>query len=151
MTNFNPYHLVQTDIAIEADRAFLKRQLKSFNNVVSPHHLQIRTNPPRPLDLILRDEAQQIVGGLAASTYWSCLDIDDLWLHADLRQRGFGRQLLTLAEQEAQARGCHYAWLSTFSFQARGFYEKVGYRVIGQLTDYPPGATYFWLRKDFEA
>lgn len=33
--------------------------------------------------------------------------------------------------------------------RACGFYEKSGYRVIGQLTDYPPGATYFWLRKDF--
>lgn len=147
--NFTPYHLVQTDVAVEADRAFLQTQIRNLNNVVSPPHLHIRSHPPRPLDFFLRDAEEQIVGGLTAITYWSCLEIEELWFRADLRRHGYGHQLLALAEAEAQARGCTYAWLSTFSFQARGFYEKYGYRVIGQLTDYPPGATYFWLRKDF--
>ena len=39
--------------------------------------------------------------------------------------------------------------LTTFSFQARGFYEKYGYCVAGAMEDYPPGATYFWMRKEF--
>ena len=149
MMRFTPYHLEQTDSAAEADRVFLRTQIRNFNNVISPHHLHVRTHPPRQLDFFLRDESAQIVGGLTASTYWECLDIEELWLREDLRRHGYGRQLLALAEEEAQARGCRFAWLSTFSFQARGFYEKCGYRVIGELTDYPPGATYFWLRKDF--
>jgi RimJ/RimL family protein N-acetyltransferase len=65
------------------------------------------------------------------------------------RGQGYGRRLLALAEQAAQERGCRYAQLTTYSFQARGFYEKAGYRVVGALTDYPPGETYYWLRKDF--
>ncbi|MDP9315272.1 MAG: GNAT family N-acetyltransferase [Chloroflexota bacterium] len=123
--------------------------MKQFNNSVSPHHLHVRTHPPEPLDLFLRDEHQTIVGGLTASTYWVWLDIDNLWLHENLRHHGYGGQLLQRAEQVAIQRGCHHARLSTFSFQARGFYEKFGYYVIGQLTDYPPGESYFWLRKDF--
>jgi hypothetical protein len=38
--------------------------------------------------------------------------------------------------------------LTTYSFQARGFYEKEGYSVVGEMAGYPPGATYFWMRKD---
>ena len=54
------------------------------------------------------------------------------------------------AEQEARRRGCRYAQLTTYSFQARGFYEKLGYSVVGQMDDYPPGRRSLWMRKDFE-
>ena len=149
LSNFQPYHIIETNLANETDREFLQQQFKQFNNTVSPYHLQIRTHPPEPLDLFIRDENQQIVGGLMASTYWSWLDIDKLWLHEQLRQRGYGARLLARAEQRAIERGCLYAFLSTFSFQARGFYEKLGYYVVGEVADYPPGESYFWLRKDF--
>lgn len=149
MQPFHPYHLTETDQANEADRALVRTQIRQFNNAHSPHHLQIRTQPPVPLDLFLHDENQTLIGGLTASTYWSWLEIENLWLHESLRRQGYGQQLLARAEQLARERGCHWAQLTTFSFQARGFYEKCGYYVIGQLTDYPPGQTYFWLRKDF--
>lgn len=149
MGPFNPYHLTQSDTTVEADRAFLSAQIKQFNNQISPHHLYIRTHPPQPLDLFLRMANGAIVGGLVADTYWDWLAIEDFWLHADLRGQGYGRRLLALAEATAIARGCRRAFLTTFSFQARGFYEKAGYQVVGALEDYPPGAIYFWLRKDF--
>jgi ribosomal protein S18 acetylase RimI-like enzyme len=151
MQTFLPYYLIETNRANEDDRDFIKVQFKAFNNGISPYHLHIRTHPPEPLDLFLRDDTQTIVGGLIASTYWSWLDIDKLWLHEALRQRGYGSQLLRRAEQLAIQRGCHSAYLSTFGFQARGFYEKYGYYVVGELSDYPPGTSYFWLRKDFQA
>lgn len=149
MASLGPYHLMQTNVAVEADRAFLTAQLRHFNNQRSPQHLHIRTHLPEPLDFFLRDDTDQIVGGLIAATYWSWLVIDNLWLREDLRSSGYGRQLLALAERSAQDRGCAHAYLTTFSFQALGFYKKAGYRVVGQLTDYPLGETYFWLRKDF--
>lgn len=149
MSNFHPYHLTQTDIAVADDRTFVSNQIKQHNNVVSPHHLYVRTHPPQPLDLILRNDAGEIVGGLIADTCWQWLLVDDFWLHEDLRRQGFGSQLLALAEAEAQTRGCLRANLTTFSFQARGFYEKLGYRVVGALEEFPPGATYYWMRKDF--
>jgi hypothetical protein len=54
-----------------------------------------------------------------------------------------------IAETEVKSRGCSHAFLSTYSFRARGFYEKFGYRVVGQLDDYPPGQSYYWMRKNF--
>jgi ribosomal protein S18 acetylase RimI-like enzyme len=67
------------------------------------------------------------------------LDIDNLWLHEYFRRQGLGSRLLATAEKEARQRGCRRAMLKTFSFQARTFYEKNGYRVTGRLDDYPPG------------
>ena len=50
------------------------------------------------------------------------------------------------AEARALERGCHSAWVDTFSFQAPGFYPKLGYTVFGEL-DYPPGHKRIFLQK----
>ncbi len=47
---------------------------------------------------------------------------------------------------EALASRLH-AHLDTFSFQARGFYEALGYEVFGRLEEYPPGHERYFLRK----
>src|SRR5215471_13287721 len=65
--------------------------------------------------------------------YCGWLVIRHLWVRDDLRRRGVGRGLMALAEARAVERGCHSAWLDTFSFQARGFYEKLGYEGFGTL------------------
>ena len=57
--------------------------------------------------------------------------------------------LLHRAEAEARARACIGAWLDTFSAEAKRFYVKNSYRVFGEIADYPPGNTRFFLSKDF--
>ena len=74
--------------------------------------------------------------------------IDGLWIDDALRGQGLGRQLLLRSEAIAVARGCRGAWLGTFDFQARGFYERHGYRVFAALPDFPAGHTHYHLRKD---
>lgn len=39
------------------------------------------------------------------------------------------------------------AALDTFEYQARPFYEKLGYQLFGTLDGYPPGYRQFYLRK----
>jgi hypothetical protein len=51
------------------------------------------------------------------------------------------------AEAYARSRGAVGATLETYSFQARPFYERLGYEVIGSLDGYPPGHVKFFLRK----
>ncbi len=52
------------------------------------------------------------------------------------------------AEEEARRRGCLYARLATSTFQAPGFYEKLGYVLYGRLEDCPPSDTSLYYRKD---
>jgi GNAT superfamily N-acetyltransferase len=129
-------------------RDFIRQQLRAFNDTHSEHHRAIRSAEPTPLDILIRNEAGEIQGGLIGSTYWGWLEVNILWVAEGLRRLGHGRTLLRMAEAEARTRGCSHVMLTTYSFQARGFYEKEGYRVVGEMAGYPPGATYYWMRKD---
>ena len=102
-----------------------------------------------PLCLALRDGAGALVGGLYGATMWRWLLVDGLWVDAALRGRGLGSRLLGEAEAAAAARGCVGAWLGTFDFQARGFYERHGYRVFGEMPGFPAGHTHYELWKAF--
>lgn len=134
----------------EVHRALIRKQLKSYNDTVSPPHREARRSGTDPLDVYIRNESGQLVGGLVGSTYWGWFLIEDVWVAEALRGEGLGRHLMALAEEEARQRGCDHAWLRTFSFQSRGFYEKLGFCVVGQLDDYPPGQTFYWMQKDFD-
>ncbi len=146
----NQYSLKITHTPTPAEREYIHQQIKAFNDDISEPHRTVRPIGPKPLAIFIKDEQEQIVGGLIADTYWEWLDVDDFWLAELLRKQGYGTKLLAMTEAEAKKCGCKRAKLKTFSFQARGFYEKMGYRVVGQLDDYPPDQTFYWMRKDFE-
>ncbi len=124
----------------------LAKKLMHFNDV----------NSGRPLDYrsltitVTHPDTGELLGGLWGVSSYSLLHIELLYLPEDLRGTGLGRQLMAQAEQEAIERGCNGVWLDTFSFQARGFYEKLGYTVFGTLEDYPPGHSRIFLRKALE-
>ena len=69
-----------------------------------------------------------------------------LWIDEAYRRNGNGRKLMAAAEEEGRRRGCTAVWLDTFEFQARPFYEKLGYSSFGTL-DYPAGFKRFFLQK----
>ena len=63
--------------------------------------------------------------------------VKTLIIDIDYRKKGAGSFLLAKAEEFAIANNCHSLWLDTFSFQAPSFYEKHGYQMFGQLSNYP--------------
>ena len=96
---------------------------------------------------VLLGPDETIVGGIIGVTYWNWFHIDLLWVQEELRGRGYGHRLLALAEEEARRRGATNAHLDTFSFQAPDFYERHGYRVFGELEEFPPGHRRYYLTK----
>ena len=99
------------------------------------------------LCFVLKNDRDEILGGVIGTTFWNWLYIELMWLPEDLRGQGYGGQLLELAEEKGRERGAQYAFLDTFSFQAPGFYEKYGYQEFGRLEEFPPGFTRFYLMK----
>jgi ribosomal protein S18 acetylase RimI-like enzyme len=90
---------------------------------------------PQPLNVFLRNREGEIRGGLIGIVQACWLHIGTLWIHVLYRRRGYGAELMRSAEAEAPACGCKYAWLDTFDFQARAFYERLGYKCFGVLND----------------
>ncbi len=107
---------------------------------------------PRPLVLALRrTPGGEIIGGLAGETIYRWLAIQSLYVPPELRRHGVGTALLRRAEAEAKARFCIGIVVNTFSFQARPFYERMGFAHFGTLEDCPPGHRCFYLAKRITA
>jgi GNAT superfamily N-acetyltransferase len=128
------------DAPADADVEVLPNGLETFNESQWPGH-----QAWGPLAVFARD-GKTIVAGLAGETYSGWLFIRYLWVSDALRGKGIGRELIGGAEGRALERGSHSAWVDTFSFQALGFYRKLGYQTFGEL-DYPPEHKRFFLQK----
>jgi GNAT superfamily N-acetyltransferase len=111
----------------------------------------LRTGRPEPLQwlgLLLREPgSQRIAGGLWAVSYYDWMFIELLVVPEALRGQGLGTRLMRQAEAVARERGCIGVWLDTFSFQARSFYERLGYRVIATIGNYPNGHSRLFLTR----
>jgi ribosomal protein S18 acetylase RimI-like enzyme len=95
--------------------------------------------------LLLHDGDAELRAGLVGVVAAGWLFIESLWVGDTLRGQGVGRALMARAEDHARRHGCHAAWLDTF--QAQGFYERLGYAVFAELEDYPAGQSRYFLRK----
>lgn len=131
-----------SEVADEQVRQAIAAPLVRFNDS--------RAGPSgnRPLVVELRDAGGAVVGGLWGSTAYGWLFTQLLAVPEQSRGRGLGRQILSLAEAEAIKRGCHAAWLDTFEFQAKAFYERMGYSCFATLPDYPKGYSRYFMRKE---
>jgi GNAT superfamily N-acetyltransferase len=100
-----------------------------------------------PLAIFLRDERDAVLGGALGHVWGGWLDLSILWVAEPFRGQGYGARLLRAAEDEARMQGCHGVFLTTFSFQAPGFYEKFGYETVANIPEYPRGHSYHVLKK----
>ena len=92
--------------------------------------------------LLLRaPDRDEVIGGLYGKISYRWLLIDLVSVPEQMRGQGIGERLMRMAEDIAQKKNCIGIWLETFSFQAPGFYRKLGYSEFGRLADYPPGHT----------
>lgn len=132
-------HTIDTPDA--ADREAIAAPLRAYN-LSKVDSIEIK-----PLAIALHDADGHTIGGLWGETSLDWLHVELLAVPESLRGQDAGTALMQRAEAIARERGCVGAWLDTFAFQARGFYEKLGYRVFGELPDYPAGSARYFLYK----
>ena len=125
----------------QEDATFVRDSLGLFNVGVTGNSYYI------PLAIFLKDERGAVLGGALGHVWGGWLDLSILWVAEPFRGQGYGSRLLRAAEDEARVQGCHGVFLTTFSFQAPGFYEKFGYEVVADIPDYPRGHNYHVLKK----
>ena len=100
-----------------------------------------------PIGIFYEDETGKKQAGLTGETFGNWLCIQYLFVNESLRGQGVGREIMLAAETEAKKRGCKYVFVDTFSFQAPGFYIKLGYQEVFALTEYPyTGARHYYTK-----
>jgi GNAT superfamily N-acetyltransferase len=110
---------------------------------------QGQESPRRPIALVCYSDDGELIGALDGYVFFDWLTVSRLWVAADARGQGKGTELMLAAEAFAKERECVGSTLSTYDFQARPFYEKLGYEVFGVLADNPRGRERFFMCKTF--
>ena len=123
------------------DLRAVRRGLQQYNRLASS------MDDTRMFGVFLRDADGQVRGGVEAASWGEWLEIAFLWVDPAFHRQGYGSQLLRAAESEGRHRGCRWAQLDTYSFQAPEFYRRHGYEPFGVLDGFPGGVSHFYLKK----
>ena len=120
--------------ATDEDSDYLESCLEEHTNKILPSYSNEITEY---FYHCIKEDGEVVAGILAESYYKTVLVIDILWVKEGYRHKGYGAILMRDAEKKAAAAGCTISFVSTYTFQARGFYEKLGYKVFGTIQDCP--------------
>lgn len=138
--------MLEQQFAVKSDPT--PHELQYLEDQINQHNISATGfEDYQPLAVLVHDSENRLIAGLSGYTWGGCCEILFLWVHADYRQMGYGRQLLQTAEAEAIQRACQLIVLSSYSFQAPAFYQKLGYTINGIDEACPPGHRRYHLQK----
>jgi GNAT superfamily N-acetyltransferase len=129
------------------ERELIDGKLVEFNR----KHVPFQQNDDWiDLSYVLKGSTGQVVAGINATLYcWNIMYVDILYVDHSQRGKGYGKLLLDKAESRAKSIGGYMCHLDTFDWQAKDFYEHLGYQVFGILENCPRGHTRYYMKKDF--
>ncbi|WP_209349437.1 GNAT family N-acetyltransferase [Pontixanthobacter sp. CEM42] len=129
----------------DADLKVISEGIKSFNQQHLPDDVVFE--PDTRFAVFAKDDGGKVVGGIRANAYWNYCILELVWISDDARGQRVGSQLMAAVESHCRTLGFEYIRTETLSFQAKPFYEKLGFKVFGELVDYPKGHTTYCLVK----
>ena len=134
---------VVNEMSLE-DSQTMSANLRDFNIEQSKG---LSTKPETSINLTLKSEIGEVVGGIRSRAFYQSLTIDFLWIDERFRRMGYGKDLMLKVEGLAKEEGRISANTMTYSFQAPHFYEKLGYKIVGVFEEYPEGIKKYFLEK----
>lgn len=135
-------HIQPTHDPSQEDIEFL------YNGIYEEAKKKRGMSPNVPFGFFLKDENGDTVGGLNGFCYYGCLYMDQLYIVEKYRGQGWGKKLVLAAEELGRAQECRMFTVTTMDWEARGFYEKLGYKVVSVIEGYENDAVMYVLRKD---
>jgi len=141
--NSAPIDLTRSDCVSDSVREAIGQHLDDFNIAAAGSYDR------EEFWLVGRDGGGTIVCGLLGRRDYRWLMIDWLWCGEDHRGQGLGRRMMSEAEDFALERGLLGLFVQTATFQAPGFYRRLGFVEFGRLDDLLPGHAMIWLQKRF--
>jgi GNAT superfamily N-acetyltransferase len=95
------------------------------------------------------EQGADIVAMVSGYSWGGVCELLQVWVDEPYRGAGLGSRLMKAALDEARRRGCAHVFLTTYGFQAHGFYKKLGFTAIAELADKPLGHSEYVMRYSF--
>ncbi|KTC89197.1 GNAT family N-acetyltransferase [Legionella cincinnatiensis] len=105
--------------------AILSAGLKSYNEEM----IGAYNHAPFTLYIKSIDKGIVLAGCYGDITRDNCY-VDCIWVHPNSRKKGLGHNLMEKLEVFARQKNCQVITIETAEFQAKSFYEQLGYVVI---------------------
>lgn len=105
------------------------------------------SNPSQPFTIYIKDLKSEVIAGLTGFYKGKYVRVDLFWVHNEYRHQGLGKKLILKLEEFSKTKGCYYIQLDTFDFQARPFYEKLGFECIGTISRWVEDRDCHFMRK----
>ena len=86
-------------------------------------------------------------GCVTANILWKTLHLRFMFVETRYRGKGLGSALVHKALEYGKAHGCPVAFVDTLSFQAIGFYQKLGFELEFTRTGFAHGVSLYYLKK----
>lgn len=137
-------HIDVTASPSKDDIAVIRLGLSEYNVAQVPELISL---PDEEFIVFIRENGK-IVAGAVCEFDWGWLFLDVVWTDESVRGKGYGTVIMNAAESYAFHQGIRQAYLMTTSFQARPFYEKLGYERFGYMDNFPPGHTFHFMKKE---
>ncbi|QUI21307.1 GNAT family N-acetyltransferase [Vallitalea pronyensis] len=135
MTDVPINHHYKLEIANEKHEVYTKiieEQVKAYNKKHKIDDAKIE------MEFVACDQ-EIVVGGVYGYLIQDYLYVSRLWVDEAYRGNDIATKLMNLIEDEAKEKGYKHAYLGTCTFQAKGFYEKRGYKVKMIVSNCPKG------------
>jgi GNAT superfamily N-acetyltransferase len=116
--------------------------LRTFNNAAVPG---LKSHK---IVAAIRDDDGTLHGGVIGRMAGDSVYMEIVYNDDAVRGTGLGRETMRLVEDRARELGAREAWLYTMSFQAKPFYEKLGYSQFAELPWLDRTHARHFMRKD---
>ncbi len=128
-----------------------KNPIYRYDKILKKKVKKIRENLEFSTDIIdiqyVVLDSGKFVGGIYGNFQYEYLFINRLFVDEKYRGNRLASKLIRKVEKAALDRGVTNIYLTTFEFQALGFYQKKGYKLIIEIEDYPIGFKEYTLYK----
>lgn len=101
----------------------------------------------KPFTIYIIDGNKSILGGLYGWHFDKYIRVDMTWVDENYREKGFGKKIFQKLDEYAHLKRCKYIQLDTFDFQAKPFYEKMGFECMGTIPKWVEGHDCHFMRK----
>lgn len=139
----NKYNVISKTESVPTYQKKLDNYMKVFNK---RNNINGKTDD---FQIVAKDN-ENFVGGISCEIYDETLYISRIVVDEKYRLRQIGKNLMIHTEKEAIKREVEIIELGTCEFQAKEFYEKLGYKIVYTRDNYPRGYKSYTMNKELQ-